>query len=461
MTARVGAGTDSRLGANYWRLWGATLLSNFGDGLSVVAYPWLASALTRDPAVIAGVLVASRLPWLLVTLPAGVVTDRVDRRKLIVATDAIAFALTLAVALVVLIGEGALRDPAELASGAADTPPGAGLAIAGLYAAAFLLGCAEVFRDNSSQTLMPSLVRPAQLERANGRLQGAELVMNSFVGPPAAGVLLAISFSLPFFIDAATFGVAAVLIASLRGSFAPGGVERARGQEESPAESPAGPTTASTRFRRDLAAGFRWLWHHPLFRSLAIALGALNGLFAMMESIQVLFVQEVLGLGAIGFGAIGASAAAGGVAGSLGAARVSERIGQSRALLMTVAGGFLGPAIIAAFPSLPVVIAVFFAMTFTAVVWNVITVALRQSLIPDELLGRVNSVYRFFGWGMIPIGALAGGLLVAATERIVDREIALRIPFVVAAGAHVLLFLYAVPRLSPGRIEEAKELNAR
>lgn len=453
MTTPTTAEPTGALGANYWRLWWATLVSNFGDGLSIVAYPWLASALSRNPAVIAGVLIAGRLPWLLVSLPAGVVTDRVDRRRLILATDTMQFALTLFVSLVVLAGEGSLADPADLASGAVATPTSATLAIGALYVAAFLLGCAEVFRDNAAQTLMPSLVAPSQLERANGRIQGAELVMNSFVGPPAAGLLLGVSFALPFLVDASTFAVAAVLIATVRGSFAPGGGSEASRRHDD--------VSVATAFRRDLAEGFSWLWRHRLFRSLAVALGSLNGLFAMTEAVQVLFAQEVLGLGPLGFGAIGVAAAIGGLLGSLAAARVSDWLGQSRALLMTIVFGCLGPALIALFPSLPVVLATFMVMSFTAVNWNVITVALRQALIPDELLGRVNSVYRFFGWGMIPIGAFAGGLLVVGLERFVDRTTALRLPFAVSAVAHIALFIYARPRLSPERIEEAKAVSAR
>lgn len=448
------------LGGNYWRLWWASLVSNFGDGLSIVAYPWLASALTRNPAVIAGVLVAGRLPWLLVTLPAGVITDRVDRRRLIVVTDTIRFLLTLLVAASVLIGAGSLQDPADLVDGTATTPAGAWLAIGALYFAAFLLGCAEVFRDNSAQTLMPSLVRPAQLERANGRLGGIEMVMNSFVGPPAAGLLLAVSFSLPFFVDAATFGVAAVLLTTLRGTFSPRSDTSDRADVDGDTEDGGSRSVAVDAFRRELAEGFAWLWRHPFLRSLAIALGALNGLFAMTEAVQVLFVQEVLGLGALGFGAIGAAAALGGVVGSFVAPRVSALLGQSRALLTTIAAGIAGPALIATFPTLPVVIAIFFGLSFTAVVWNVITVALRQALIPDDLLGRVNSVYRFFGWGMIPIGALAGGLLVATFEQLIDRPEALRLPFAFSAAAHMLLLVYARPRLSSERIEQAKTFGA-
>jgi MFS family permease len=81
---------------------------------------------------------------------------------------------------------------------------------------------------------------------------------------------------------------------------------------------------------------------------------------------------------------------------------------------------------------------------------------LRQEIIPDELLGRVNSVYRFFGWGMIPIGTFLGGVLVAVTEDALGRETGLRIPFFVAAALEAILLIYALPRLSSSKIAAAR-----
>jgi MFS family permease len=103
---------------------------------------------------------------------------------------------------------------------------------------------------------------------------------------------------------------------------------------------------------------------------------------------------------------------------------------------------------------------VFWAMGLVSalwsVVWNVITVSLRQSLIPDQMLGRVNSVYRFVGWGTMPIGSLFGGLLVVVMEPWLGRELALRGPFLLAAVVTFGLYFYALPRLNTSRIEEAK-----
>ncbi|MGD2044337.1 MAG: MFS transporter, partial [Acidimicrobiia bacterium] len=81
------------LGANYWKLWTASVISNLGDGIALIAYPWLASSLTRNPLHIAAVAVVTRLPWLLFSLPAGVITDRVDRRRLAAWMDVFRFVL--------------------------------------------------------------------------------------------------------------------------------------------------------------------------------------------------------------------------------------------------------------------------------------------------------------------------------------------------------------------------------
>ena len=295
----MASSTREPLGQGYWKLWTASVVSNLGDGVGYIAYPWLASALTRNPVAIAGMAIASRLPWLIFTLPAGVITDRVDRRKLVFGMDMIRFVITAAVALVVLAGEDSLPDPADLADGLVDAPSNSALALGLLYLAAMLLGSAEVLRDNSAQALMPSLVKEHPLERANGRMWGAEMVMGSFVGPPLAGLLIAIAFSIPFFVDAGSFAVAAALVFLLPGNFSP---KPAQGET-----ADAEPTS----FRAELREGFGWLWHHELFRPMAIALGVLNAAGAMTAATEVLFAQEVLGLSAVGLGALGIAGAIG------------------------------------------------------------------------------------------------------------------------------------------------------
>jgi MFS family permease len=427
-----------RLGANYWKLWTASVVSNFGDGLATVAYPWLASAITRDPIQIALIGVATRLPWLLFTLPAGVLTDRVDRRRLIAWMDGFRFLITLGVALFVVAVSDNLIDPTE--ADVATDPRGLYLLV--LYTSALAFGCAEVLRDNAAQTLMPALVDRSLLEKANGRLWGAEMVMNSFVGPPLGGVLIGVAFALPFFANAATFGVSAILIASLAGSF------QARADTA---------TDRPRSFRAELVEGVRWLWQHRLLRTMAIVLGAMNALLTMSLATYVLFVQEILGLEAASFGILLSAGAVGGVIGSLLASRVSAKIGPGASLFTTIAVSGITALITGLTSSAVVVWAMFVFGSFSAVLWNVITVSLRQTIIPDRLLGRVNSVYRFLAWGMMPLGSLLGGVVVGIVERVGDRTTALRAPFWVSAAIFALLYVYALPRLNTARIREATE----
>lgn len=429
------------LGPNYWRLWTASVISNLGDGISGVAYPWLASAVTRNPLHIALVGVATRLPWLVFSLPAGVITDRIDRRRLVMAMDALRALVTIAVAVVVLIFQSELSSPESIASGETLPPAGAGVLLAVLYISAVLFGLAEVLRDNAAQTLMPSVVSKENLEKANGRLWGAEMVTNSFIGPPLGGFLLAVAFSVPFFVDAGTFVVSAAMVALLAGSFRPQ-------VRDSPAPRPS--------FVVDLKEGFRWLWNHRLLRTLAIVLGLLNAAGSATQATIVLFAQEVLNLDATGFGLLASAGAVGGILGSFGASAVSKALGPGPSLAGTFVVGIGTSIAIGLTSSATLVWAMFAVGTFSAIVWNVITVSLRQAIIPDHLLGRVNSVYRFFGWGMMPVGIFLGGLLVQIVSGLADRDIGLRSPFFAAAVVELALMAYAVPRLTTSKIEAAR-----
>jgi MFS family permease len=432
------------LGAAYWKLWTASVISNLGDGVSIIAYPWLASALTRNPLHIAAVAVVTRLPWLLFALPAGVITDRVDRRRLVAWMDVFRFLFTLGIAVTVFLTQSELSSPESIESGLATPPGSAGLLLALVYLAALLLGTAEVFRDNSAQTLLPSIVAKDNLEKANGRMWGAEMVMNSFVGPPLGGILLAVAFSLPFFLDAGTFAVAAALVFLIAGEFKP----------KHDQERPVAPVS----FWGDLKEGVKWLWGHLLFRPMAISLGLMNATAMMATATFVLFAQEVLELDAARFGLITTGFAVGGVVGSFTGDRVSKLIGQGPSLFTTITVEILATLFMGLTSSFWVFWSMGVVLAFVSTLWNVITVSLRQSLIPDRILGRVNSVYRFLGWGMMPIGAALGGVVVAVVQPAFGRDLALRAPFFVAALITAFLLIYALPRLNSHRIEEAKRM---
>ena len=429
---------SKKLGSSYWKLWTATAISNLGDGISGVAYPWVASAVTRSPLLIAAAGFASRLPWLIFTLHAGVITDRFDRRKLIVAMDAARGILTLIVGAIVLLNKDSLPSLNELSS-ITDLETNWPLYIT-LLITAFLFGLAEVLRDNSAQTLMPSVVEADNLEKANGRLWSAESLTNSFIGPPLGSFIIGIAIYLPFFVDAGSFFVAVALIASISGSFKP--------IQEKPREK--------INFKSEIKEGFRWLWSHDLLRPMAIILGALNLLGTMVAATFILYTQEVLNTSVFVFAVLGTAGAVGGIAGGLIAPKISEKLGSGPSLWLALAMGPIGAVIIGTTSAWQIVWVVLLFQSFFGVLWNTITVSLRQRIIPTRLLGRVNSVYRFFGWGSIPIGMFLGGGLVTIAQNFVSREMALRTPYFVGAGLGVLLFIFAAPRLTTKAIEQAR-----
>jgi MFS family permease len=429
----------TKLGASYWKLWSATATSNLGDGIVAVAYPWLASAVTRSPLLIALSVVVSRLPWLVFTLFAGVLTDRFNRKRIIVSMDICRGLLTLVVGLFVYLERESLPALNELAS-ITDLETNYSL-YSVILITAFLFGLAEVLRDNTAQTLMPAVVEDKDLEKANGRMWSAESLTNSFIGPPLGSLIISVAIFLPFFVDAATFFIAAALIASMKPtvkSFTP--------------EAKSGPIN----FRAEIKEGFTWLWRHELLRPMAIVLGLLNGIAALSGAIFILFAQEVLDTTVFIFAVLGTAGAVGGILGGLLGPKVSEKIGSGRSLALAL---FVMPVttLLTGFTSQWYVVWVLIVIgTFTAVLWNVVTVSLRQSLIPTHLLGRVNSVYRFFAWGTIPIGTLIGGALVATLDGPFGREMAFRSIYFVAATLGFGLFLYAVRVLTTDAIDQAR-----
>ena len=433
-------GKTKPLGKNYWRLWVAHAVSNLGDGISQVAYPWLASAVTRSPLLIAAVAVASRLPWLVFTLLAGVITDRFDRRKIIIAMDITRAFLALLVAVAVTFEVDNLP--------ALDTV-GSGIDLATnwflytvLIVTALLFGCAEVLRDNSAQTFLPEVVEADQLESANGKLWSVEFVTNSFVGPPLGSFLIGIFVFLPFYFDTATFFVSAALIATLATIARP-----VKPQAEKKA----------LNFRAEIKEGFTWLWKHELLRPMAIILGCLNGLGAITAATFILFAQEILDTSVFIFAILGTAGAIGGTVGGILGPKISAKLGSGPSLYLTLLSAPVITLIIGLTSSWQLFWALTAIGTCFAVLWNVITVSLRQSIIPSHLLGRVNSVYRFFAWGSLPIGTLIGGALVDLVQLTGDREFALRLPYLLVTVAGLLLFFFAVPRLTTAKIESARK----
>ncbi len=415
------------LGGNFWKLFGASTLGNLGQGATAVALPWLATTLTANAFLIALVGVAQRLPWLLFSLPAGALVDRLDRRRLML-TMSLLRALVLGVT-TLLVAVDALTLPA-------------------LLACALALGVVEVFFDNTAQVILPAVVDREHLPSANGRLMSAQIVTDDFFGRPLGGLLLGVALAVPFAFDAGMALVAALLLFTLRGAF------RAGGASGAPLDALDAAPAPRRSLRAEIAEGVRWLWRHPLLRPLAIALAVTNATAQGAMAIYVLYAQEVLGLGPGGFALLVSVSGVGGLLGGLLAARLSRRIGPAAALVVTLLIEMAGFGTAAVASNAFLVGAVMAAGGFGVVLWNVVTVSLRQTIIPDRLMGRVNSVYRLLGWGCMPVGMALGGGLVALVEELAGREAGLRAPFVAVVVILGGLVLYVRRKLN-GRVIDA------
>jgi hypothetical protein len=384
------------------RFIGASGMTNLADGVAVVAWGWVASLLTRDALLVALVPVALRLPWALLALPAGLVTDRVDRRRLIIGMDALRALAFLGASLSLWLALPLAAAPAE------------GVSSLGLYVAlllaALVVGGAEVFRDNAAQTMLPALVSSGRLERANGQLWSAELLTNALIGPALGAFLIGLWLPLAFGLNALAYGLAMLLVAGLAGQF-------------------RAVRTDRLGWKAELGEGFAFLRGVPLLKTLAWTTGFWNLFHQMIVIGVVLHAQENLGLSALAYGLTLAGGALGGIAGSLMGELIGRTLGSARTMqwmLATSAPCFLAMALA---PGAWTLGLCFAAMEFSGFVWNVVSVSTRQRMIPDALLGRVNSLYRLLAWGMMPVGLVLSGLVVSVGELFLDRGSALVLPF--------------------------------
>ncbi len=399
------------LGGRYWRLWSASTASALGDGLRRVALPLLAVHLTRDARLVALVAAAGTVPWLVFGLPVGALVDRWDRRRTVWIVDLLR---TLTVA--VLAG--------AAAAGA--------LSVALLVGVTFVLGTGEIFAESAALALVPQLVASFQLERANSRLQAGEVTAGQFAGQGLGGVLFAVALALPFTLDAATFLLSAALVFTLR----------------TPTRRPL-PAASLRRLPAETAEGLRWLAGHRLLAILCVLLAVLAAVSGAFWAIAALYAASILGLGPTGFGVLLAVGAAGSLAGSLLAEPLAARLGTAGAIRPAVALVTLAMGGLAATGSPLVAGALLVVNGIAVLVWNVVTVSLRQAIIPDHLLGRVGSAYLFIGLGAQPAGALGAGLLAHAAG--------LRAVFAVSAALLAVTALATAPRLRAGAFAAARD----
>jgi MFS family permease len=394
-------------------LWWATAASNLGDGVILAAAPLAAASLTSDPRLVAGMTVAATLPWALFCLISGAVVDRVDRIRLMWRIDLLRACVIAVPALLFALGSPNIYV---------------------LFVVFFALGTAETFYANAAQAALPSVVPASRLQSANGKLQSAELILNQLVGPPLGSLLFGLAVALPFAVDSASFLMSAALLLL---------IPRRR-------EPVAPRPVVREPLRRQVAEGLWWLWNNHQLRVLAMFTGLVNLLTEATLSVLVIFSREDLGAGDVGFGYLLALAALGGVVASgVGPALIS-RLGNRRTLIAVLVIQSVTQLAIFWSSSFAVIAG---ALAFAAggiIVWNIVTISLRQTVVPDRLLGRVNSVYRFVAWGTIPLGAGAGGVIAAA---IGTRSLFL-VSGLLLAGVAVLAVFLLSP--SPGETSSSQ-----
>jgi MFS family permease len=410
----------------------ASGVANLGDGIALVAWSWVASLMTRDPVLIAAVAIALRLPWVVAALPAGIITDRYDRRKLIFGMDLLRGAAFLGVTFALSFSLPFGAPPQE----GVNSVPG----FLSIIFAALVVGTAEVFRDNAAQTMMPAIASAQSLDRANGQLWSVELIGNALIGPAVGAAILSIALPAPFALNAGAYALAALIIVTIPGAFK-ANMER-------------------KLWTAELGEGIKYLQGSPLLKTLAWLTGFWNLFFQMVMIALVLHVQENLGLSVGQYGLVLAAGAVGGIVGGLFGDRVIRAVGHRRAAqwaLLSSCPAFIAIALAPGLLSLAVVLALF---EFAGLIWNSVSVGTRQRTIPDHLLGRVNSAYRLLAWGMMPVGLLLSGIIVNVSEKLISRDLALSFPFWVAAAGILIVALSGWRPLNRGLAAKQDILNS-
>ena len=359
----------ARLGVGFRWLVASSWSADLGDGFAVAAGPLLVASRTHNASLVALALLLQRLPWLLFGLLGGVVADRLDRAKLSAAVE-LARAAVLAVLVVSILSGWA--------------------SIAVILVALFALGTAEVFSETASTSILPSLVHREDLILANSRVLTGTVTLNQLAGPALGALLFAVGTSLPFIGEAVLVVAGAAMILRI----------------PSPGNPPA-PVTR--RVWAEVLEGCRWVVGHPGVRTLVLTIFIFNITFGAAWSVLVLYAEERLGLGAVGFGILTAASAVGGIVGNLGYSWLIRRVSLGNIMrvgLIIETLTHLSLALTTS-PVLAVLIMVLFGAH--AFVWGSTSVTVRQRAVPEALQGRVSSVNSIGVCGGLVIGAALGG----------------------------------------------------
>ncbi|MGY1681307.1 MFS transporter [Geodermatophilus sp. SYSU D01176] len=371
MRGLVEAVLPARMGSSFRWLVGSSWVGNLGDGIALAAGPLLVASQTQDPLLVALGALLQRLPWLLFGLHAGVLADRVDRRRLVIAVD-----LARAGVLVVLA--------AALSTG----DVGIGVVLTAL----FVLGVAEVFADATTGTLLPMVVARADLGIGNARLMAGALTMNELAGPAVGAVLFVAGTAWPFVAQAVLVVLSALLVSRMR-----------LPARRRPAER--------SHVRQDIAEGLRWTWGNAAVRTLTVTIVSFNVTYGAAWSVLVLYADQRLDLGPVGFGLLSTALAVGGIVGTASYDWLERHASLATLMRVGLVLETLTHLALAVTTTAWVAMVVMVVFGAHAFVWSTTSRTLRMRAVPLGLQGRVGSLYAMGVFGGILAGQLVGGLV--------------------------------------------------
>jgi len=365
------------MGPAFNRMWASSVISNLSDGILIAAAPLLAIAWTDSTILISAIGAMVMLPWLLFAIPIGVLVDRVDRRFILAGANATRSAVVGLLALLIATGH---------------------KSIYWLLFASFVIGVCEVAADTTAQSLIPQILEEKNFEKGNSRLQISETVIQGFVGAPLSGFIYAIAISLPFFINSLGLAVAALLALSIPIKY----LQDVRKDDA---------TTEKKKFVADMKFGIRYLYNEKVLRRLVLTTASIGVCYSMGTATMVLFIIKELELPERLFGVILTIQGIGAIAGAFVAPRLSKKFGRSRVMTVGITSSSLVLLLQGFSPNIYIFVALATFGGFAISQWNILLMATYQTVIPNELYGRIHGTRRTLVWGMMPIGSLLGGLL--------------------------------------------------
>ena len=365
------------MGPAFNRMWAGSILSNLADGVLIAAAPLLAISLTDSTVLISFIGAMVMLPWLLFAIPIGVVVDRIDRRFILAGANAIRSLVVGALSL------GIATDKVN---------------IFWLLITAFVLGTCEVASDTTAQSLIPQILPKEKFEKGNSRLQISEVVVQGFIGAPLSGFLYAIAIYLPFFINSLGYAFATFFALSIPIKY----LQDVRKEEGAPEKK---------SFVADMKFGIRYLYEHKILRRLVVTTSVIGVCYSMGTATMVLFVINELELPKKLFGVVLTIQGVGAILGGIAAPKLSKKFGRTPIMTFGIVASslvLLGQGLA---PNIYIFVALATFGSFTISQWNILLMATYQTVIPNELYGRIHGTRRTIVWGMMPFGSLIGGVL--------------------------------------------------